>query len=137
MPVPLKSYYLSDIPCNVHSNGCICHRVLRSLIVPIPEPNAATSTEPIGKLMSGALKFRHFILGAIAIFVYVGVEVGVPGTLNLFLTDPIEKGGAGISSTISGFVVGTYWFLMLIGRLAGASLGAKSPVRQCLPLLPH
>ena len=43
----------------------------------------------------------------------------------MYLTDPIEKGGAGISSTISGFVVGTYWFLMLIGRLAGASLGAK------------
>ena len=95
------------------------------LFVPIPEPNAATTTEPIGKLMSGALKFRHFILGAIAIFVYVGIEVGVPSTLNLFLTDPVEKGGAGIASTISGFVVGTYWFLMLIGRLAGASLGAK------------
>ena len=95
------------------------------LFVPIPEPNAATTTEPIGKLMSGALKFRHFILGASAIFVYVGIEVGVPGTLNLFLTDPVEKGGAGIASTISGFVVGTYWFLMLIGRLAGASLGAK------------
>ena len=95
------------------------------LFVPIPEPNAATTTEPIGKLMSGALKFRHFILGAIAIFVYVGIEVGVPGTLNLFLTDPVEKGGAGIAATISGFVVGTYWFLMLIGRLAGASLGAK------------
>lgn len=95
------------------------------LFVPIPEPNAATTTDPIGKLMSGALKFRHFILGAIAIFVYVGIEVGVPGTLNLFLTDPVEKGGAGIASTISGFVVGTYWFLMLIGRLAGASLGAK------------
>ena len=98
---------------------------LALLFVPIPEPNAATTTEPIGKLMSGALKFRHFILGAIAIFVYVGIEVGVPGTLNLFLTDPVEKGGAGIASTISGFVVGTYWFLMLIGRLAGASLGAK------------
>lgn len=95
------------------------------LFVRIPEPNAAASTEPIGKLMKGALKFRHFVLGAFAIFVYVGIEVGVPGTLNLFLTDPIEKGGAGIASTISGFVVGTYWFLMLIGRLAGASLGAK------------
>lgn len=96
------------------------------LFVPIPEPHATNaSTEPIGRLMSGALKFRHFILGAIAIFVYVGIEVGVPGTLNLFLTDPIEKGGAGISTTISGFVVGTYWFLMLVGRLAGASLGAK------------
>ena len=95
------------------------------LFVQIPEPNANAATEPIGKLMKGALKFRHFILGAIAIFVYVGIEVGVPGTLNLFLTDPVEKGGAGIASTISGFVVGTYWFLMLIGRLAGASLGAK------------
>ena len=95
------------------------------LFVQIPEPNANAATEPIGKLMKGALKFRHFILGAIAIFVYVGIEVGVPGTLNLFLTDPVEKGGAGIASTISGFVAGTYWFLMLIGRLAGASLGAK------------
>ena len=95
------------------------------LFVRIPEPNAAATTEPISTLMKGALKFRHFVLGAIAIFVYVGIEVGVPGTLNLFLTDPVEKGGAGIASTISGFVVGTYWFLMLIGRLAGASLGAK------------
>ncbi len=95
------------------------------LFVRIPEPNAAATTEPISTLMKGALKFRHFVLGAIAIFVYVGIEVGVPGTLNLFLTDPVEKGGAGLASTISGFVVGTYWFLMLIGRLAGASLGAK------------
>ena len=95
------------------------------LFVRIPEPNAAATTEPISTLMKGALKFRHFVLGAIAIFVYVGIEVGVPGTLNLFLTDLVEKGGAGIASTISGFVVGTYWFLMLIGRLAGASLGAK------------
>ena len=95
------------------------------LFVRIPEPNAAATTVPISTLMKGALKFRHFVLGAIAIFVYVGIEVGVPGTLNLFLTDPVEKGGAGIASTISGFVVGTYWFLMLIGRLAGASLGAK------------
>ena len=95
------------------------------LFVRIPEPNAAATTEPISTLMKGALKFRHCVLGAIAIFVYVGIEVGVPGTLNLFLTDPVEKGGAGIASTISGFVVGTYWFLMLIGRLAGASLGAK------------
>ena len=95
------------------------------LFVRIPEPNAAATTEPISTLMKGALKFRHFVLGAIAIFVYVGIDVGVPGTLNLFLTDPVENGGAGIASTISGFVVGTYWFLMLIGRLAGASLGAK------------
>ena len=96
------------------------------LFVHIPEPRTASkSDEPIGKLMKGALKFRHFVLGAFAIFVYVGVEVGVPGTLNLFLTESVAKGGAGIATTISGFVVGTYWLLMLAGRLIGASFGSK------------
>jgi FHS family L-fucose permease-like MFS transporter len=94
------------------------------ILVRIPEPHAEQSSESLGKLMSGALKFRHFILGAIGIFVYVGVEIGVPGTLNLFLADTTGK-GAGIDPTVAGFVVGTYWFLMLIGRLVGASIGGK------------
>ena len=34
------------------------------LIVPIPEPNAATSTEPIGKLMSGAFKIPPLHFGS-------------------------------------------------------------------------
>ena len=98
----------------------------------IPEPAAAKTSEPIGSLMKGVLRFRHFVLGAIAIFVYVGIEVGVPGTLNLFLTEETAKGGAGINTTIAGFVVGTYWLLMLVGRLAGASLGAKVSSRAMM-----
>ena len=66
--------------------------------------------------------FRHFVLGTVAIFVYVGIEVGVPGTMNLFLVDPQGFGG---TAAEAGLVAGTYWFLMLIGRFAGASLGAK------------
>jgi len=58
----------------------------------IPEPHADLPKEPLKGLMSGALKFRHFILGAIAIFVYVGVEVGTPGLANLYMTTPsVEK----------------------------------------------
>jgi FHS family L-fucose permease-like MFS transporter len=91
--------------------------------VNIPEPHAQQSSEPLGTLMSGALKFRHFILGAIAIFVYVGVEVGTPGVLNYFLVDPATPNA--LNATTAGFVAGTYWFLMLIGRLVGASIGAK------------
>ena len=90
--------------------------------VSIPEPQAEKASEPIGQLMSGALKFRHFILGAIGIFVYVGVEVGTPGTLNLWLSD---ANVSSVGETTAGFVVGTYWFLMLIGRLVGASIGGK------------
>lgn len=89
------------------------------LIVNIPEPHATKTKEPLKNLMSGAMKFRHFILGAIAIFVYVGVEVGTPGILILWLSDtPVGK-------TTAGFVAGTYWFLMLVGRLLGASVGDK------------
>jgi FHS family L-fucose permease-like MFS transporter len=91
-------------------------------LVNIPEPNTEKSAEPLTSLLSGALKFRHFVLGAIAIFVYVGVEIGVPGTLNLFLSDP--KAG-GLDTITAGFVAGTYWFLMLIGRLVGAFIGGK------------
>ncbi len=72
--------------------------------------------------------FRHFVLGAFAIFVYVGVEVGIPGTLNFFLADTTSK-GAGLNpetaASVAGFVAGTYWFMMLIGRLFGSIIAAK------------
>ena len=90
------------------------------MFVSIPEPHAEKSSEPLKSLMLGVLKFRHFVLGAVAIFVYVGVEIGVPGIMNLWLSDTPEVG-----KTTAGFVAGTYWFLMLVGRLAGASLGSK------------
>jgi FHS family L-fucose permease-like MFS transporter len=95
------------------------------LFVSIPEPHAEKHSEPMGQLISGALKFRHFVLGAIAIFVYVGVEIGTPGTLNLWLSDASDPSGALVGKTIAGFVVGTYWLLMLVGRLTGAALGGK------------
>ena len=64
-------------------------------------------------------------MGAIGIFVYVGIEIGIPQFANLFMTTQADGGGLAIDPTIAGSVVGTYWFLMLIGRLVGASLGAK------------
>jgi FHS family L-fucose permease-like MFS transporter len=90
------------------------------LAVKIPEPYVTKTKESLKKLMTGALKFRHFVLGAIAIFVYLGVEVGTPYVMLYWLSDNPEVG-----KTIAGFVAGTYWFLMLIGRLVGASIGGK------------
>ncbi len=57
----------------------------------IPEPHADQLKEPLGRLMAGAFKFRHFVYGAIAIFVYVGVEVGTPGIANLYMTTPTTE----------------------------------------------
>ncbi|HIZ05185.1 MAG TPA: MFS transporter [Candidatus Phocaeicola gallistercoris] len=87
--------------------------------VQIPEPHVNKTNV---KYERSPWAFRHFVLGTIAIFVYVGIEVGIPGTMNLFLTDAKGFGG---SAAEAGLVTGTYWFLMLIGRLCGASLGAK------------
>ncbi len=98
--------------------------VLASMKLPEPrlEKAAPASAE---KDKHSALSFRHFVLGTVAIFVYVGIEVGIPNIANLFMTSTVEGGGLAMDTTIAGTVVGTYWFLMLIGRLLGASLGAK------------
>ena len=92
------------------------------LAVSIPEPGVERFSEPMGSLMTGAIKFRHFILGAIGIFAYVGVEVGTPGVMILWLSD---AKASTVGATAAGFVAGTYWFLMFIGRLVGASIGKK------------
>ncbi len=38
--------------------------------------------------LAGALGFRHFILGALAIFLYIGIEIGVPQIANVYMTAP-------------------------------------------------
>ena len=90
----------------------------------IPE-NATAVVIGGEKSKYGPMSFRHFVLGAIAIFVYVGVEVGIPNVLQKWLNE--------VSTTaIAGTVAGTYWFLMLIGRLVGAAVGSKVSAKAML-----
>jgi len=98
----------------------------------IPEKNIEQQQASIAKSDYSALSFRHFILGAIGIFVYVGVEVGVPNVLNKWLQNPIGDGGVGIAEAVAGSVAATYWLLMLVGRLLGAAIGSKVSARAML-----
>ncbi len=100
-------------------------------LVAIPEPRLNVAKKDASDKNS-PLSFRHFILGAVAIFTYVGVEVGIPNIANLFMTDSVANGGLGIDETTAGSVVGTYWFLMLIGRLVGGAIGAKISTKTML-----
>ena len=93
----------------------------------IPEPHMVKEEKSATPDTHSAFSFRHFILGTIGIFIYVGVEVGIPNFMNLFATSDL-----GIDPTIAGSLVGTYWFLMMIGRLCGASIGAKVSSRTML-----
>ena len=96
-------------------------------ITNIPEPHMETAEEKAarkeGKLAKDAyspLSFRHFVLGAIAIFFYVGIEVGIPNTANVYYS-----GLDWIGPAIAGTMIGGYWLSMLVGRLIGASVGSK------------
>ena len=82
--------------------------------------------------------FRHCLLGVIAIFVYVGVEVGIPGGLNFYLSDTTES-GAWVNpeavlnaATIGGAVAAMYWLLMLVGRLVSSAIAGKISSRQLM-----
>ena len=97
-------------------------------IMDIPEPHKESASDHKVKDTHSPLSFRHFVLGTVAIFVYVGVEVGIPNFINLFLTTSPDAAGAkgfGMDTAMAGSIVGTYWFLMMIGRLCGGALGAK------------
>ncbi len=102
------------------------------LFIPFSNP---THTSADTKFESSPWKFRHFVLGAIAIFVYVGVEVGIPGTLIFYLSDGTGAGAglpAATAAATAGFVAGTYWFLMLVGRFLGSIIGGKVSSRAMM-----
>ncbi len=156
-------------------------------------------------MVKKALGYRHFALGALAIFLYMGIEVGVPNYVQQYLSTEkeadliaksevvkqyeeqkitldqaaydyvavttdveklkkdnkaddlatfdkdvkkakkdIEEGtitsatiiakhpGLGIPSGTVGMIVAVYWFMMLIGRLVGASIGSKVSSRAMI-----
>ena len=82
----------------------------------------------------GPMSFRHFMLGAFGIFIYVGVEVGIPNVLQKWLQNPdlnvlgLEAGAEAVAASVAA----TYWLLMLVGRLLGAAVGSKVSAKAML-----
>ena len=93
--------------------------------VPFVEPEQEKNDISVKSLF----EYRHLVYGVIAIFVYVGVEVGIPGTMNFYLTDTL---GTANAATTAGFVAGTYWLLMLVGRFVSSLISGKVSSRTQL-----
>ena len=108
----------------------------------IPEPHMETAEEKEARLSGKTsvfkdivetLKFRHFTFGALAIFFYIVIEVGVPSMGMLYMTDCVKnaageivsKGPGYVGGAVAGVVCGAYWFLMMCGRLLGGAVGGK------------
>ena len=94
------------------------------LAVNIPEPAKERKTTVYEH---SAWNFRHFVLGAIAIFFYVGIEIGIPAQVIFYLSDATEK-GAGIAvngAAIGGAIAAIYWLLMMVGRFSSTLVSGK------------
>ena len=103
----------------------------------IPENKKEDGKKAAEASKYGPLSFRHFIMGSIAIFVYVGIEVGIPNVLQKWLQNPdLNVLGSGVNAeAVAGSVAATYWFLMLIGRLLGAVVGSKVSAKSMLTVV--
>jgi FHS family L-fucose permease-like MFS transporter len=90
--------------------------------VNIPEPAKERKTTAYEH---SAWSFRHTVLGVIAIFFYVGIEIGIPAQLNFYISDLGFEG----SAAVAGFLAASYWFLMMIGRFLSSTLSGKISTR--------
>lgn len=111
--------------------GVFAFALVVLLLVKIPEPEMESSAlQESGNLdvqKYSAFSFRHFNLGMVAIFMYLGIEVGVPTYVMQYLTTAPDMAtpGLGINPNIVGMIVAVYWLLMLIGRLLGGLVAEK------------
>ena len=102
--------------------------------IPEPELEAAAAEGEVKKegtmdSIKGALSHKNLLFGLFAIFLYVGIEVGIPNMANLYMTSP---DGLGMAAGVAGTLVGAYWFLMLCGRLVGGAVGGKVSSRAMM-----
>ena len=102
--------------------------------VRIPEPELDKASEaaekpavPSAGKRYSAFSFRHFNLGIIAIFLYLGVEVGIPTYVLQYLSTATDAAtpGFGMDSGVAASIAGVFWLMMLIGRLCGGLLGGR------------
>mgnify|MGYP004446977799 CR=1 FL=1 len=74
------------------------------------------------------LAFRHCLLGVVAIFFYVGIEIGLPGEMNAWISRLDFPGAAAVAGSLAAI----YWLLMLVGRAASTAISGKVSTRTQL-----
>ena len=98
------------------------------LFTKIEEPEQAPMEM---SLIPGALKFRHFALGALAIFLYMSVEVGTPTYMISYLQTP----EIGVTAGVAALIASVYWLMMFIGRSIGGAIGGKVSSRAMVSVV--
>jgi len=77
-------------------------------------------------------EFPHLLLGALAIFMYVGAEVSVASFLTSFLG---EESIAGLKAENAGKYLSFYWGGLMVGRFLGAAILQKMASHTLLAIM--
>ncbi|MDA3927745.1 MAG: glucose/galactose MFS transporter [Prolixibacteraceae bacterium] len=97
-------------------------------------PEIKGNEEAVGgsekKYKSSAFKYTHVWLGSLAIFVYMGIEIGIPS----FFADYTDKLGLEFTSGDRIDLLKYYWGGLMVGRLIGIFVLQKFSARQILTL---
>ena len=90
---------------------------------------AAAPPVEVGASVTAAFHSRWALLGAAAIFLYVGAEVSIGSTLVNFLEQPDVLA---VTAVRAGSLVSLYWLGAMVGRFVGSALLTRVPASTLL-----
>ena len=96
--------------------------------LPIKNPSERASNVVYER---SALSFRHCLLGVVGIFLYMGVEAGIPAATSSTQIKDL-MGGGDTAAVMAGILGGAVFLFMLAGRMLGAAFGGKIAPRAML-----
>jgi MFS transporter, FHS family, L-fucose permease len=95
----------------------------------LPEIKGDETAEGLAKkFKSSAYKYPHMWLGSLAIFFYMGVEIGIPS----FFADYSAKLGFTFDGEMRTKLLAYYWLGLMIGRILGIFILRKYSASQIL-----
>ncbi len=105
--------------------------ILFFIKLPDPEKDQAKEEKSdtdmqAGQYKSSVFQYPHVWLGALAIFMYMGIEIGIPSMLPAFW-----KANPDLPGSATDFLF-LYWGGMMVGRFVGSAILAKFQARQLL-----
>jgi len=95
----------------------------------LPEIIESESAEGVvKKFKSSAYKYPHMWLGSLAIFFYMGIEIGIPS----FFADYSAKLGFSFDGEMRTKLLAYYWAGLMVGRIAGIFILRKYTASKIL-----
>ena len=104
------------------------------VLLKLPKIDEGKQAEDAGEhreYKSSVFKYPHVWLGALGIFAYMGVEIGVPSMLKYRFELLPEYAGTDVSDVVTSYL-SFYWGGMMVGRFVGAGILTKFEPRKLL-----